>query len=138
MTIIIPERGERLMEEITIKPDDIADIKIRIRTPVTLYGEVVEPDPNERLKLLEDKYLYILETVQGYVERKLSDIDRQTTDVSAKIDNITRTVTDLTDVIRPDETDVHNINRRIDVLAQRVAKIESDNRSVWDRFRGQG
>jgi hypothetical protein len=85
----------------------------------------------------------IIEVLQGFLEKEdqffniygfdpgfdsethINFLRNQISDLSNDLSEVATAVNELQNVIKPDETDVHNINRRIELLAQRVAIIES-------------
>lgn len=84
----------------------------------TLYGEY-EPNSTKEITFIKID-----------IQKMQSDI----AELRSSIDSLIWAMKEMENVIRPDETDVHNINRRIEILAQRISVLESSPPSLWDRL----
>jgi len=126
--------------------DEIEEILKEHRNPIytTMYGEAdgieVPSEIDELLSMINylkrlynvvRKRLEVLETeIETETEKRLHALEAETEKRLHALENI----------IKPDEVDVHNINRRIEKLAYRVAELESEKRQSkkWWRFRKFG
>lgn len=76
-----------------------------------------------------DTFLRMVDELRKAVDphsKKLSDMQ-------AQLDSLTRDVKELKDgVIEPTSGDVHNINRRIEILAQKIAEAQPVELTRWE------
>jgi hypothetical protein len=61
----------------------------------------------------------------------LSEVSTENIYLKEKITILQNQIHSLERIIEPDDGDVYNINRRIDILAQRVATLESESKKRW-------
>lgn len=91
--------------------DDDFDFDVRLNT--------VEMIARENKRIVEEDILPSLERLTASVNNLESE------DIKNRLHN-------LENVIKPDETDVYNINRRIELLSLRISELESKKRG-WFR-----
>lgn len=91
----------------------------------TLYGDreqqVSLGEINLQVKLINELIEKEIRSALGSLSTDVLKIEKQAKEFENRIHS-------LENVIEPDKTDVHNINRRIELLAQRIAKLENKKR----------
>lgn len=95
----------------------------------TLYGEEVI-DPSRKIEKLEQDLSKVVENTDN-LTHLINGVQPTLTAFADSIADLNKSVFDLQHIIRPDETDTHNINRRQERLAQRVALLESNAKKRW-------
>lgn len=95
---------------------------------VGLYGDDFDIDirVNDVERIARENERIVKEDILPTLERLTANVN------DLENENIKNRLHDLENVIKPDETDVHNINRRIELLSQRIAELESKKRG-WLR-----
>lgn len=97
----------------------------------TLYGDYPEEKVSSRELDLQ------VQLINEIIEREIRPIlGNFTTDIlktHKQAKEFENRINSLENIIEPDKTDVHNIDRRIVLLAQRIARLESDSKKWWKR-----
>jgi hypothetical protein len=89
------------------------------RHEFTTYDD--EPELFIRLNSIANELQKEIRPILDNLITDCLELERQSQEFEKRIHN-------LENIIRPDETDVYNINRRIELLAQRIAILENKKR----------
>jgi ubiquinone biosynthesis protein UbiJ len=73
-----------------------------------------------------------------YFETAIKGIKSDIDNLELSFESLEKRLFVLEKIIDPDKEDVYNINRRIEILAQRIAKLESKPKKEWWPFRPGG
>ncbi len=97
---------------------------------VSLYGDYEETSLSE----LSSQVQSINKFIKDEIRPTLEDLYQKTTKQFREFES---RISSLENVIEPDKTDVHNIDRRIELLAQRIAEMESHTKIKRKGFTGK-
>ena len=101
--------------------------KVRYRTATETKRGVVIIDDNDiiDIKLFVETVTLLTDKI-SQLTAEIEVLKRDNTNVASELEA-------LKTIIQPDKEDVYNINRRIDILAHRIAtqKNETSNRGIW-------
>jgi ubiquinone biosynthesis protein UbiJ len=70
-------------------------------------------------------------TIDSTIGPTIDDLITENAELKDANKELEKRIHGLENVIKPDETDVHNINRRIELLAQRISELESKKRGLF-------
>jgi chromosome segregation ATPase len=69
-----------------------------------------------------------------YLDDKINTASLSIQELVARLTDLEERLFHLESIIEPDKQDVYNINRRLEILAQKIAMLESNTRGFWQRF----
>jgi septal ring factor EnvC (AmiA/AmiB activator) len=99
------------------------------KRPFFLYDDdfITQQDLQDRLSDLENSLCHKMNELRDRFFIKITSLEEENKIFKKRIHS-------LENIIEPDETDVYNINRRLELLAQKIANLESKQNKRWQRM----